>query len=245
MWIGHRRNEEGVHGLRPMASTHRPGSPGPRQLHAPHPCSVCPLSLLQIPPQTRTTLCGPIRLPPKTYQGSANTWLVPPVNSHPTGRRLAFPIKPFPLFPIKARTSRPQGIGGLIYGGSDTQVPPDLPPSLSCWRFITYSLKATISRWVCAQKEISSLLARLPGMGLQQTGSVWAVRRTPVKTYGPHHLSNNLLQEQIGTISNLVLICTGPCYCSSPHPEWQQELMKETKQCIPITQPGNFVCCSH
>lgn len=28
-----------------------------------------------------------------------------------------------------------------------------------------------------------------------------------------------------------------PRYCSSPRPEWQQELMKEAKQCIPITQP--------
>lgn len=95
------------------------------------------------------------------------------------------------------------------------------------------------------RKEILYLLSWFPGMELHKTSLVQAVRHTPVKTYGPCHLSTNLFQEQIGSISNLVLICTGLCYCSSPHPEWQQELMKETKQCRAVTQPHNFVCCSH
>lgn len=109
----------------------------------------------------------------------------------------------------------------------------------SLMKSTTCSFKTTIYEF-CARKEIFYLLLLLFMMELQFYQLVWAIQLTNVKTYGPNHLSNNLLFEQIGTISNLVLIFTGYCYCSSEHPECQQELMKETKQCIPSTQHTTF-----
>lgn len=94
---------------RDVADVCQQSSPRPQQLLALHPCSVCPLLLLEIPPRTGNTLFGPWLQPSGFPQG--------PINEQRSGPRvpstctpvipwgcLAVQIKPFPLFPIKAKT---------------------------------------------------------------------------------------------------------------------------------------------
>lgn len=104
------------------------------------------------------------------------------------------------------------------------------------------SLKTTIYQF-CTKREILYLLLLLFMMKLQFYQLVWAIQLTNVKTYGPNHLSNNLLwidrhYQQSGIDLYRLL------YCSSEHPQCQQELMKEAKQCIPSTQLFFFFALS-
>lgn len=61
---------------------------------------------------------------------------------------------------------------------------------------IICSFRTTVYRILCKKKkEIEYLLLLLFMIELQFYQLVWAIQLTNVKTYGPNHLSNNLLSE--------------------------------------------------
>lgn len=120
------------------------------------------------------------------------------------GPQLLPPGGQLPAFKEPARSPPDPGPSQNRHSPSEGEAEPrPRPPAApSCWRLGIWSLKQPLLL------ALHPGGAPLPALGARacRTGRDRAVRRTPVKTCGPRHLSHNLLGEQIGTISNLLLI---------------------------------------